>query len=282
MKNLNVFNTNTHAFLDEIIASKKYSPKDPHYKTRIDLLVPNVRLCYDNFDLAHTNNNQQILVAHGYVDIEKGDLLKLYNPKAKKLVEFKNSTTTILDNRASNVCQYCTINSANTLDHIVPKSEFAEFSVNPKNLLPACSECNGYKLNKWKENNNRLFLNLYNDILPIEQYLFVDFSPIQNNVEVNFRLSNINNIDINLFNLIKSHYSSLHLLIRFKRKSNDIISELVNSINASKVKLNQNDTVEVIRAKINADKVILGNNHYKLILEETIINDNAFISTFFV
>ena len=95
-------------------------------------------------------------------------------------------------------------------------------------------------------------------------------------------MSNVNNIDVNLFNLISSHFNRLHLLGRFKKKSNDIISELVNSINASKIKLNQTDTIEVIQTKINADKGIFGNNHYKLILEEAIINNNAFMDSFFI
>ena len=184
MKNLNVFNGNTHDFLDDVVNSKRNTQDDPTYKERLAILTPNVKLCFNSFDVAHNTNNHISLVPHGYVTPDKDDLLKLYNPKAKKLVDFKNTATTILDNRASTICQYCTINSANTLDHIVPKSQFSEFTVNPKNLLPACSECNGYKLDRFKNNNVRLFLNLYTDTLPSDQYLFVDIKILNGMIEV--------------------------------------------------------------------------------------------------
>lgn len=282
MKNLNVFNGNTHDFLDDVVNSKRNTQDDPTYKERLAILTPNVKLCFNTFDIAHNANNHISLVPHGYVTPDKDDLLKLYNPKAKKLVTFKNTSTTILDNRASTVCQYCTINSANTLDHIVPKTEFAEFAVNPKNLLPACSECNGYKLDRFKNNNDRLFLNLYTDILPTIQYLFVDIQIINGLVEADYRLSNMNNINVQLFSIIESHYDKLYLFRRFKSKTNTIISEMINSITSAVGVLSKETFIKITLDKINKDKLLHGNNHYKLILEETLINNNAFIDHFFI
>lgn len=282
MKNLNVFNGNTHDFLDDVVNSKRNTLDDPTYKERLAILTPNVKLCFNTFDIAHNANNHISLVPHGYVTPDKDDLLKLYNPKAKKLVTFKNTSTTVLDNRASTVCQYCTINSANTLDHIVPKTEFAEFAVNPKNLLPACSECNGYKLDRFKNNNDRLFLNLYTDILPTIQYLFVDIQIINGLVEADYRLSNMNNINVQLFSIIESHYDKLHLFRRFKSKTNTITSEMINSITSAVGVLSKETFIKITLDKINKDKLLHGNNHYKLILEETLINNNAFIDHFFI
>lgn len=282
MKNLNVFIGNTHDFLDDVINSKKYSHKDPTYLQRVNVLVPNVKLCYNAYDTAHNTNNHISLVPHGYITQNKDDLIKLYNPKAKKLVIFKNNATTILDNRASTVCQYCTINSANTLDHIVPKSEFSEFAVNPKNLLPACSECNGYKLDRFKNNNDRLFLNLYTDVLPITQYLFVDIQIVNGVVQADYRLSNVNNINVQLFSIIESHYDKLHLFSRFKSKTNTIISEMTNSIIASIGKVSKQTFLELTLDKINRDKLLHGNNHYKLILEEALLNNNPYLNQYFI
>ena len=281
MKNLNLFNGNTHDFLDEIINSKNYSHKDPTYKQRVNLLVPNVKICYNSYDMANNTNNHISLVAHGYITPNKEDLIKLYNPKAKKLVTFKNNATTILDNRASNVCQYCTINSANTLDHIVPKSDFSEFAVNPKNLLPACSECNGYKLDRFKINNDRLFLNLYTDVLPTVQYLFADIQITSGVVEADYRLSNVNNINAQLFEIIESHYEKLHLFRRFKSKSNTIISEMTNSINSSIGRVSKQTFLDMTFDKINRDKLLHGGNHYKLILEEALLNNAYYLNMYF-
>lgn len=69
-------------------------------------------------------------------------------------------------------CQYCTLNSVNTLDHIIPKENYPEYAVHPKNLFPACSQCNSKKSNKWLDNNNNFeFINLYSHDLPNLQYL---------------------------------------------------------------------------------------------------------------
>ena len=194
---------------------------------------------------------------------------------------FKNSTTTVLDNRASTVCQYCTINSENTLDHIVPKTEFAEFAVNPKNLLPACSECNGYKLDRFKKNNDRLFLNLYSDVLPITQYLFVDIQIVDSVVEADYRLSNINNINVQLFSIIESHYDKLHLFRRFKSKTNTIVSEMTNSINASIGKISKETFIDLTLDKINRDKLLHGSNYYKSILEKQLLNNDVYLNLYF-
>ncbi|RTZ10952.1 HNH endonuclease [Flavobacterium sp. GSP27] len=282
MKNLNVFNGNTHDFLDDVVNSKKNTIEDPNYKQRLTVLTPNIKVCFNSFDTAQNTNNHISLVPYGYITADKNDLLKLYNPKAKKLVTFKNNATTILDNRASNVCQYCTINSANTLDHIIPKSEFSEFAVNPKNLLPACSECNGYKLDRFKNNNDRLFLNLYTDILPASQYLFVDIQITNGVVVADYRLSNSNNINVQLFSIIESHYGKLHLFRRFKSKTNTIISEMTNSINASIGKVSKQTFLDITLDKINRDKLLHGGNHYKLILEEELLNNNAYLNLYFI
>lgn len=281
MKNLNVFIGNTHDFLDDVVNSKRNTQDDPTYKERLAILTPDVKLCFITFDIAHNANNHISLVPHGYVTPDKDDLLKLYNPKAKKLVTFKNTSTTVLDNRASTVCQYCTINSANTLDHIIPKTEFAEFAVNPKNLLPACSECNGYKLDRFKKNNYRLFLNLYSDVLPITQYLFVDIQIVDSVVVADYRLSNINNINVQLFSIIESHYDKLHLFRRFKSKTNTIVSEMTNSINASIGKISKQTFIDLTLDKINRDKLLHGSNYYKSILEKQLLNNDVYLNLYF-
>ena len=88
MKNLNIFNGNTHDFLDDVVNSKKNTQNDPTYKERLAILTPDVKLCFNTFDIAHNANNHISLVPHGYVTPDKDDLLKLYNPKAIKLVTF--------------------------------------------------------------------------------------------------------------------------------------------------------------------------------------------------
>lgn len=277
MRNLNVYNGNTSDFLDEVIASKRNSPKDPNYKQRINVLSPDIKVLYLNYEVAHNTNNHVSLTPDGYANQDKSDLLKLYTSSNSRLAKLKNSLTTVLDNRAMNTCQYCTIAPVGSLDHIVPKDEFPEFSVNPKNLLPACTTCNSHKHENWKVNNKTIFLNLYTDILPIEQYLFVELVVSENNISPTFELRNINNIDSDFFDLLVSHYDKLHLLERFKKESHKIISELThlicNFINC--IPLNQ--LKNNVLSKIQDDKAVFGGNYYKSILEEALVNNQDFL-----
>ncbi|WP_261641538.1 HNH endonuclease [Erwinia mallotivora] len=40
------------------------------------------------------------------------------------------------------ICPLCGINGVATLDHYLPKARYPALSVNPKNLIPACENCN--------------------------------------------------------------------------------------------------------------------------------------------
>lgn len=282
MRNLNVYSGDTSDFLDEVITSKRNSPEDPNYKQRVNILSPAVKVLFSNYEIAHKANNHVSLVSNGFINQDKTDLLKLYSSGNSRLIKLKYTVTTVLDNRAMNTCQYCTIGPVGSLDHIVPKGEFPEFSVNPKNLLPACTTCNSHKNENWKENNKTIFLNLYTDILPVEEYLFVDLIVTENNIQPTFELRNVNNIDADFFELLEKHYSRLHLPQRFKRESYKVISELTNLISVSKHLLNQNQIIELVKAKISEDKAVFGNNYYKSILENSLINNQDYVDKIFV
>ncbi|WP_051263801.1 HNH endonuclease [Tenacibaculum ovolyticum] len=281
MRNLKVHSGNTSDFLDEIVASKRNSSENPNYKDRIDILVPAIKLLYEDYEIAHNANNHISLTPDGYANQDKSDLLKLYTSGNSRLVKLKNSITTVLDNRAMNTCQYCTITPIGSLDHIIPKDEFPEFSVNPKNLLPACTTCNSHKSENWKGNNKTLFLNLYTDILPSDQYLFVDIVVLDDNILSTFELRNTNHINVDFFELLISHYTRLHLPQRFKQESHKIISELTNLITAIKSRLPRNEVTELVKDKIEDDKALFGNNYYKSILEEALINKPDYLNLIF-
>ncbi|WP_452222704.1 HNH endonuclease [Lacinutrix chionoecetis] len=279
MRNLNVYSGDTSDFLDEVIGSKRNSSKDPNYKQRVNILAPDIKILFGDYETAHNTNNHVSLTPNGYVNQEKTDLLKLYSSGNSRLIKLKNSITTVLDNRAMNTCQYCTTAPVGSLDHIVPKDEFPEFSVNPKNLLPACTTCNSHKNENWKENNKTIFLNLYTDILPSEQYLFVDLLITVDNIQPSFELRNVNNINPDFFELLENHYSRLNLPQRFKKESHKVISELTNLIAASSHLLDENQIKQLVLTKINEDKTVFGNNYYKSILEEALINNQQYLDS---
>lgn len=218
-----------------------------------------------------------------FSDAEKDALINLYDFNATVIKKIKGK---ILDSQIAtinNTCQYCTLNSVNSLDHFIPKQSFPEFSVNPLNLFPCCSECNSKKSNLWLDNNKHLFLNLYLDELPNKIYLIADFD-FQNNIPmVTFSLDNPENIDSGTYEVIESHFSRLDLLRRMRERSNEKITDIINNIRGN-YKLNSdiNSIKSTIREAEEDNKKAYGYNYWKSVLILSIIEKDEFWDKFIV
>lgn len=188
-------------------------------------------------------NNLYRVKANKVATASKSDLIPLYQYQSKTIREVRDKIRRNQVQTITTTCQNCTINSANTLDHILPKGQFPAFVVNPLNLFPCCSECNSIK----KDSSSSEFLNLYLDPLPNEQYLFVNVQKDRDG-ELNFNYTirnNQNKIPANLFSVIESHYHSLKLPERFRLSSVEQISELKATINSFLSTLSLNEVVLV-------------------------------------
>ena len=51
----------------------------------------------------------------------------------------------ILGSANNHACPYCNVATVDTLDHVLPKKIYPEFSVLAQNLVPSCSRCNREK-----------------------------------------------------------------------------------------------------------------------------------------
>lgn len=60
-------------------------------------------------------------------------------------------------------CPLCGIGTVNTLDHFLPKTYFPVFSVSPTNLVPACTWCQGEKLEYYPTTEEGQLLHPYFD-----------------------------------------------------------------------------------------------------------------------
>ena len=215
---------------------------------------------------------------------EKNALINLYDFNAAVIKKIKGK---ILDSQIAtinNTCQYCTLNSVNTLDHFIPKQSFPEFSINPLNLFPCCSECNSKKSNLWLDSNHHhLFLNLYLDELPNKRYLMANFDFQDDIPIVTFSLDNPENIDNRTYKIIESHFSRLDLLRRMRERSNEEITNIINTIRGYYNLNSDIDTIKSVITKIEEDnKEAYGYNYWKSVLKLSIIEKDEFWNKFIV
>lgn len=87
-------------------------------------------------------------------------------------------------------CVYCGISTADTLDHVLEKSEWPLQCVTPENLVPACTSCNRRLQAATLANGGQKFHPFFDD-LPEERWLYCDLVEVEP-LAVSFRLQKPN------------------------------------------------------------------------------------------
>ena len=230
MLKINSYNESSFSFYNEVVSSKRNTSNKPMLKEELQTISNAQSSYFDVYDEAFSSNSLAMIEAVSYNNNDKANLNTLYSYRSKKIQELKNLLTRhpLHTENILNTCQNCTINEADTMDHVLAQTEFPEFAVHPKNLFPCCGFCNKKKSDKYvDEEGNLLFLNLFLDDLPQSQYLHVNFG---DNWLPRFYLDQPTDVSDKVFNLIKSHYERLDLLTRFSDSSNKIINDIRTTI----------------------------------------------------
>ena len=106
--------------------------------TRVNLLSIQQKIeYYYNHYNSHGKNIHKIKPRKLDVS-EKETIIDVYESyQSNAIIAFRN----ILFEHISK-CPYCGLNETAHLDHYLPKSDFAEYSLFTKNLIPCCYNCN--------------------------------------------------------------------------------------------------------------------------------------------
>lgn len=169
-----------------------------------------VEHCYKDYDNRFTAGDVNVIIPHTINAELKKTLFDMYEYSNKAVRDIRAD---IIKNNPPNVvgfCQNCGLTHANTMDHYLPHEKFPEYSIHAQNLIPCCSECNEKK-------GDAEILNMYLDILPDKEYLFMDVERSGDTLSFTFRLENTSGeVDAALFNRIEFHYNKLNLFSRMK------------------------------------------------------------------
>lgn len=269
MKKVDHYTDDAFEFHKTVVSNKR----DEHVRTLLAANEAILKDAFDNYDF-HFNGDSLIEIESLNLSHElKKALLSLYRYDATAFRNLKNSLTTV-NGKVVVMCPMCTIDTIGSFDHILPKEEYAEFVDHPKNLIPCCTTCNSKKNMYWKENGTFLFLNLYLDDIPEQQYLFLSVTQTESWPILNFSVKNENDIDEPIFNRILSHYSRLDLCRRFEEASGQYLSEIQDSIRSLK---DMGQTDDLIQALLNrmCDKLQLrdGPNFWKVVLLRNVVGN---------
>ncbi|QQA75159.1 HNH endonuclease [Pectobacterium parmentieri] len=273
MLKIKCYEDESFPFYQAIVKSKRNTVNKPRIKEELEAISDTQAECFESYDAGFSSNRLSVIEAMPYTANDKSNLQSLYKFRNKKIQELKNSLTKHPLHRENilNTCQNCTINEADTMDHILSQSFFPEFAVHPNNLFPCCSVCNRKKSDRYTGgNDSQLFLNLYLDDLPNSQYLHVEFG---HNWLPHFWLEQPNDVPDSIFHLIESHYQQLDLLNRFRDSSNEIISQLkctIRIFGGDRVQ----DKIDELCQEL---EVFLGYNHRKVVLYRALGRSETFV-----
>ena len=263
MKKVQYYSGDSFEFHKKVVVTKRASDE----KNILQSLETDIERSYKMYNNSFANNTLSFLKPMLTAPQNKELLKGLYQFKRKAFTDLFVSLTTTKGNSRDMLCPNCTLMDCSQLDHYIPKSKFPEFSTNPLNLIQCCSICNQKKLDRWLKGGKPIFLNLYLDILPQEQYLFVDIKMDKSIPKVNFYLQNTGRIDTTLFSRIESHYKELDLLKRFAEKADSVISEILRDYTAAaEARVKPSQFWEILTSRAKLDQQEFGFNYWKSIL----------------
>lgn len=103
--------------------------------------------------------------------IDKKHMSQLYQRLVTPSGNSRKKYDMLIASAPNGRCPLCTIGTATSLDHHLPKSEFSQLAVTPDNLVPACDDCQGLKLSKYPTSAETQTLHPYFDDFESEGWL---------------------------------------------------------------------------------------------------------------
>lgn len=225
-----------------VIVNEKYNPgKD--CLVRLANRVSTSYITYLN-DFDSLQNSAGSEISELEVD-EKKYLNLCYSSETKTFQEKRGEIFSNQSNQIKAYCPYCLLNKPKTLDHYLGQTEYPEYSILIKNLIPCCYDCNQKKGERWRLNNRRRFIHYYNDTFLNHKFLFGALIFNGNNIpDINYELIKPNNLTDEQFSIIESHFEDLNLIEEYIERSNAILSTEIQIIQTSN---QRGDSIETIR-----------------------------------
>lgn len=187
-------------------------------KTRFDLSLPKLLASVGSY-----KSNMHLTSGHmikRYVDgdftpITEDELKWLYDGRlVPNGVPGRRHYDKLLVRSKMKSCCFCSYEEPVELDHFLPKNKFAQFAINPQNLVPVCHRCNKKKFtyapSGSSENLIHPYFENYDDLVWLSATIqFVDNTPI-----ARFKISN-DQMEDDIIARLNMQFKKLELFDRY-------------------------------------------------------------------
>lgn len=172
------------------------------------------------------------------------------------------------------LCPYCLLDKPKTLDHYIGQSEFPEYSVLIKNLIPCCYDCNQIKAEHWRRNNRRRFIHFYNDTFLNNNFLKANLNYLNGETpSIEYYLEKPNTMNNEDYQIVIWHFEDLNLINQYNKRSNSFVSTHIETmINSYRRGNSKHNILSEYIDKHNSYSLKFGVNFWETVMYETLAN----------
>lgn len=275
MKKVECYKGDALEFHKAVLKAKRNTKDDPDYKKRMTGREATISAQFSEYNNRIQANTLEAMTQIALTENEKRDYLRLYRYEDKCFQNLEEELSKDENGHEYPYCPLCDIGEYHSFDHILPKGIFPVLCDHPKNLMRSCTTCNGYKSEIWLEDGKRKYLDLYIDDLPNIQMLFVKLGLEGDVVTYEYYVSDMNRPDPEIFRMYKNSFEKFMLAKRYKRQTNEEITNMVCSMKDSIKLFHASDSQLLNSILVSATEMQVrhGFNYWRAILKLAFYND---------
>ncbi|WP_143276988.1 HNH endonuclease [Bordetella genomosp. 12] len=139
--------------------------KNVELRARLEAISSDIEKASEDYDLAAAAKSLYLTPLTTRVrTVVAEELVKVYTLRmVPKKAKGRPVYDQIMSIPVNGRCPFCGIGTVNTLDHYLPKTHFPALSVTPHNLVPACTWCQGEKMEYYPTRAGEQLLHPYFD-----------------------------------------------------------------------------------------------------------------------
>lgn len=275
MKKVKYYSGDALDFHKDVLKAKRNTKDDPTYKKRMEDREDTISAQFTEYDTRFAANTLEGMPVVPLTSSQIADYLRLYRYKDKCFQDLEEKLSVDENGHEYPYCPLCDIGEYHSLDHILPKGVYPILCDHPKNLIRCCSTCNEYKSEVWLEGGKRKYLDLYIDDVPNEQVLFVELSLNGDLAVYKYYVSDVNHPNPDLYRMYKNGFEKLELARRYKKQTNEEITNMISSMKDNIKQFNATDDQlkTSIRSSVADMQQRHGVNYWRAILKLAFCDD---------